>query len=587
MNRLSKISFLVLACVLLLSMTAYGQQERGTVSGIVTAEDSGDPLGWVMVSAYQVDGNNWPAGMAWANSSGEYELSVPYGDYHVKARSWNYISEWWEEVPNRDEASAVTVDEENNPENINFTLATIVYGGIAGTITDAATEEPIRWAWVVATGTEEPYSHRWALTNSDGEYEMELMSGTYEVEAYANGYIEGAIDEPVVVEDEVVTGVDIALMSIIYGSISGTVYDNDSGEPVENARIKARMVDGWHGGSTRSGSEGDYVLENLRPGDYRLTAYGYGYFSEVYPDIVTVVGDENVPDIDFYLGSSEGPFDGFISGMVTDEETSEPIVDALLMVVSFGSWYDFRINFTHSGEDGSYLFDDLPPLEYKIFCNASGYSREFYDNKDNWWDADIVTPDVENIDFALGSPEPGPRFLGGLVYENNQPVPGAIVFAKQDGEVKYNTVTYPDGSYDFVGINAGIYNIEVISPSQNEGSLVNKNVLFSDVCDADVTISVTSIDDDVHLPVSTTLSQNYPNPFNASTEIRFSLPVNSNVQLDVYNLLGQKAATLLKGEVESGDYSITWDAGDLPSGVYFAVLSTGGSSESVKMVLLK
>lgn len=223
MKKLFNLSLLALVSVFLLSMSAYGQQDRGTISGVVTAQDSGEPIAGAMVRAHHVDGHRWPAGMAWTNSSGEYELSVPYGDYHIRAGKWRFFPEWWEEVPNREEATAVTVDEENNPDGINFTLEQIVYGGIAGTITDTATEEPIAWARVVATGTEEPYPHRWAITDGNGEYEMEVPSGTYNVEAHAYGYIEGAIVEPVVVEDEVVTGVDIALMPIVYGSISGTV----------------------------------------------------------------------------------------------------------------------------------------------------------------------------------------------------------------------------------------------------------------------------------------------------------------------------------------------------------------------------
>jgi hypothetical protein len=587
MKKLFKLSFLALFSVLLLSMSASGQYDWGTISGVVTAQDSGEPIAGAIIKAFQVDGHHWPWGMAWTNSSGEYELSVPYGDYHIKAEKWHFFREWWEEVPNRDEATAVTVDEENNPDGINFTLEQIVYGGIAGTITDAATEEPIAWAWVVATSTEEPYSHRWAVTDGNGEYEMELRSGTYNVEAHAFGYVSGSIDEPVVVEDEVVTGVDIALMPIVYGSISGTVYDDATGEIIEHARIKARMIDGWYRGYARSDSEGNYVMENLVPGDYSLTAHAWGYFPEVYPDTITVVGDENVPGIDFYLDSSSGPFDGYISGVVTDEETSDPIADAFLVAIGSGSWHHFPVRFTHSGDDGSYIFENLPPTGYKVFCMASGYRWEFYDDKHNWWDADIVIPDAENIDFALAVFEPGPRFMGGRVCENSTPVPGAIVSAMQDGEVKYITVAYPDGSYSFEGIDAGIYTVEAISPSLSEGSLEDVVVLFSDVYDADVILSPTSLDDDLNLPASMSLHQNYPNPFNASTEIKFLLPTQSYIRLEVFNILGQKTATLLEGRFNSGEHSVVWDAGEFPSGVYFARLETAERSESIRMVLLK
>lgn len=347
------------------------------------------------------------------------------------------------------------------------------------------------------------------------------------------------------------------------------------------------MIDGWYRRYARSDSEGNYILENLRPGDYSLTAHAWGYFPEVYPDTITVAGDENVPGIDFYLGSSEGPFDGFISGIVTDEESSEPVADAFLAAIGSGSWHHFPVRFTHSGDDGSYIFENLPPTEYRVFCMASGYQREFYDDKHGWWEADIVIPDAENIDFALAGSEPGPRFMGGQICENSTPVPGAIVTAQQDGEVKYVTVAHPDGNYSFEGIDAGIYDIDALSPSLNEGSLEGVVVLFSDVYDADVILSPTSLDDDLNLPVSMTLQQNYPNPFNASTEIKFLLPAQSYIRLEVFNILGQKTATLLEGRFNSGEHSIIWDAGDFPSGVYFARLEIADLSESIRMVLLK
>jgi hypothetical protein len=89
------------------------------------------------------------------------------------------------------------------------------------------------------------------------------------------------------------------------------------------------------------------------------------------------------------------------------------------------------------------------------------------------------------------------------------------------------------------------------------------------------------------LPTEISLSQNYPNPFNASTIIKFALPEESHVELTVYNLLGQKAATIVKGLRPTGNHAITWDGSDYPSGIYFARLDAGGSSRSIKMVLLK
>jgi len=89
------------------------------------------------------------------------------------------------------------------------------------------------------------------------------------------------------------------------------------------------------------------------------------------------------------------------------------------------------------------------------------------------------------------------------------------------------------------------------------------------------------------------LLQNYPNPFNPLTVIRYSLIVNSNVTLKVYNLLGQGVATLLNHEeTDEGEHEIMFDASSLSSGMYFYRLTverngTSLFSETKKLILLK
>jgi parallel beta-helix repeat protein len=88
-------------------------------------------------------------------------------------------------------------------------------------------------------------------------------------------------------------------------------------------------------------------------------------------------------------------------------------------------------------------------------------------------------------------------------------------------------------------------------------------------------------------PERLSLMQNYPNPFNAATAIRYNLYECGHVSLSIYNLLGQRVATVFEGAQEAGEHTITWDARDFPSGVYFARLEAGEHSENIKMVLLK
>jgi len=87
------------------------------------------------------------------------------------------------------------------------------------------------------------------------------------------------------------------------------------------------------------------------------------------------------------------------------------------------------------------------------------------------------------------------------------------------------------------------------------------------------------------------LYQNYPNPFNPSTMINYQLPMSNNVELSVYNLLGQKVATLVSGKQKAGYHQVKWDASQLDgmaSGIYLYRLELdNGYSQTKKLILLK
>ncbi len=88
-------------------------------------------------------------------------------------------------------------------------------------------------------------------------------------------------------------------------------------------------------------------------------------------------------------------------------------------------------------------------------------------------------------------------------------------------------------------------------------------------------------------PTVYTLYGNFPNPFNPTTTIKFDVALPTQVELKVYNTLGQEVATLLDERLHAGSYSIPFDASNLTSGIYIYRLSANGFSESRKMVVLK
>ncbi len=83
------------------------------------------------------------------------------------------------------------------------------------------------------------------------------------------------------------------------------------------------------------------------------------------------------------------------------------------------------------------------------------------------------------------------------------------------------------------------------------------------------------------------LDQNYPNPFNPSTKITFSIKEAGFVSLKVYDLLGREVATLVNERRSAGIYDVTFNAGALGSGVYFYTLTSGGFSQTKKMLFVK
>jgi hypothetical protein len=95
------------------------------------------------------------------------------------------------------------------------------------------------------------------------------------------------------------------------------------------------------------------------------------------------------------------------------------------------------------------------------------------------------------------------------------------------------------------------------------------------------------------LPEGFRLYQNYPNPFNPSTKILFDVPVKNgsramtNIQLKIYDVLGKEIAKLIDGQLSAGNYEVSWNAADIPSGIYFYKLISGNFSDSKVMILTK
>ena len=117
-----------------------------------------------------------------------------------------------------------------------------------------------------------------------------------------------------------------------------------------------------------------------------------------------------------------------------------------------------------------------------------------------------------------------------------------------------------------------------LDPSQH----VDSSIRIS----SSITVGIDDAIDDL-LPTGFILEQNYPNPFNPTTNISFTLPVRSNAQLEIYDILGRQVDVMELGSLSSGQHLYEFDGSALGSGVYFYRLVTEQFIESKKMLLIK
>lgn len=168
-------------------------------------------------------------------------------------------------------------------------------------------------------------------------------------------------------------------------------------------------------------------------------------------------------------------------------------------------------------------------------------------------------------------------------------------------DVKFDTA-----DYEVIGVeNAipiknidGIISIGAMNNAVSTITLKNKGA-WSPIAPQGLTVRTKARENIAFVPVAPftprpiTLSlDNYPNPFNPETEIRYAIPIGGNVELTIYNMVGQTIRTLVKGTMSAGEYSVNWNSTDdngqrVAAGVYFYKIVSPNGEVMKKMLLLK
>ncbi|PIQ09280.1 MAG: hypothetical protein COW71_07340, partial [Ignavibacteriales bacterium CG18_big_fil_WC_8_21_14_2_50_31_20] len=120
------------------------------------------------------------------------------------------------------------------------------------------------------------------------------------------------------------------------------------------------------------------------------------------------------------------------------------------------------------------------------------------------------------------------------------------------------------------------YKVTAMDFSKNQSEISNE-----------VNLTITGINDVENVPTEYSLNQNYPNPFNPSTTIKFGIPEASDVQITIYDMVGNKVDVLVNDNLSAGYHTYNWNASNRASGIYFLQMTTSKFTKVNKMLLIK
>ena len=450
----------------------------GSISGNVTESDGVTPIANANVSAFGTAG--WGHGQT--DGNGDYSIGgLASGDYRVEADAADrgFVREFYDNTVDFNSATLVAVTAGADSPNIDFALDN--GGSISGTVYDVDGVTPLGGIDISAFSNTGGGGH--TRSQPDGTYIIEgLSTSSYRVQADASilGYsIQFYSSTPaynLATLVPVVTGSDTPDIDFVMeagGSIAGTVVTANPGDPIANVDVWANPYDGGGGGGgrgARTDANGDYEIQGLASGDYRVRAQkpDAGLVGEFFDNTndwgqatrVAVVAGQVTPNIDFDLGGG-----GSISGTIYAGNTSTPLAGADVWAEVFDCCGGGNGNF--SAVDGTYTITGLAPGDYRVRAQKNGFSFEYYDNTVGYDSSTRVTVvagvDTPNIDFVLDQA----GSISGKVTQADgvTPMPNVNVWAENFGSGGGNgTQTAADGTYTIQSLPAGSYRVRADGP---------------------------------------------------------------------------------------------------------------------------
>ncbi|MBN2090091.1 carboxypeptidase regulatory-like domain-containing protein, partial [candidate division KSB1 bacterium] len=599
---------------------------------------------------------------------GNYRIErLPAGNYWVSVWAqvgWQYIQRWWPDADTQENAKIIVISDEMSPDPINFKLpVTSGNAVITGTVTSSEGEPLVGANIQIYQIVPSPRSDKlvtairaYGYTDSAGFYAVKgLPAGSYYAQAthwldtqfgqqwYENADSEETATPIVLIDGEERAKIDFSLnMRPMYGTITGTVTDTLTGQPISRAYVEIHPNNKdfaqisyrpfrYYRMHAITDEKGRYQFDWLWEGNYLISVYANGAF-EYYKDAVVaeqatpvkVIGGETSA-ADFILNPrNEGS--GSIQGRVVTDWESTPFEVAVVIArpaITVLVWPQSEMFYTTVADsNGYYDLKGLPPGEYYVMSFAPWTIGKYYDDVYDPAEATLVKVDgispTNGIDFKL----PVLRFLkydngfremigGGSVTgtvndADGKPVAAATIYVfNESNEPVSFARTGADGQFQIIGLPPGNYILQASKigyQSQFNGNAANFSEsvplqLNNGNAEVNFKLSLTNSTglpdaNSSSVPKTVELYGNYPNPFNPETRIIFALPQTMTVKLRIYNVFGEEVVQLKDGVLSAGQHTVVWDSRNrngqpAASGLYFYQLQTEKISLTGKMLLMR
>ena len=476
---------------------AFTEAGQGTISGRVLDEDSRQPVENAGVTAISTgDGSAFSVDV---ETDGSYSLSVPEGTYVVRAADGfgTYVTEFYDDVTVRADATPVVVGDGNTVAGIDFGLQPVpdpFTVSVEGTVVDTngAPVAGIYATILTASGAVVAQDS----TRQDGTYQLSsrdprlanneivvcFRSILFTFECYNDAPSIALADRLAVGSESVTfTGIDAELEGMAQGTLAGRVTDEAAGTGLAGVTVRAFPTDGGQSATGTTDADGRYSFRALA-GEYILSAApdlpyvleyydGARTFANATP--VTVTDGARLDGLDFALARASDSFAVTIQGTVTDSE-GDPVRGAIVSVLDEERFVAGIL--ATSGADGQYtLFSSdarLAGARLAVFAADTTVANprfEFYDGQPTLELADRLMVGTEpvtftGIDFTLAAPS---EDVDGLAISGTVrskafggPLPAATVIAVRTDAPGFRAITTDAGGrYRMDGLAAGTYTV--------------------------------------------------------------------------------------------------------------------------------